>query len=214
MVVDIALFLKKKKLILPLKATYSLYLFPSRLPFPGSSPQVNAEKLGATRNASENGTVSLPPPPLLLLQGHRCCRFKKKCLNSFSAHMQAWWRQIKTELRFRGNKHLRLCTGTALHRFSFSSEVWKKSRYCIELFKKLNLFCLKGLKNSWDYVLPTIYCLSFINYGKVGKSFFLFLMQKGKKSNPPKHVGLHFGGRWANFMKFEGLKEKRGLCTF
>lgn len=73
MVVDIAL-LKKKKLILPLKAMYSLYLFPSRLPFPGCSPQVNAERLGATRNASENGTVSLPPP-LLLLQGHRCCTF-------------------------------------------------------------------------------------------------------------------------------------------
>ena len=36
-------------------------------------------------------------------------------------------------------------------------------------------------------------------------------MQKGKKSKPPKHVGLHFGGRWANFMKFEGLKEKRAL---
>ena len=61
---------------------YSLYLFPSRLPSPGSSPQVNAERLGAARNASENGTVSLPPP-LLLLQGHRCCTFKKKMSELF-----------------------------------------------------------------------------------------------------------------------------------
>lgn len=73
----ILLFFKKKKLILPLKAMYSLYLFPSRVPFPGSSP-VNAERLGAARNASENGTVSLPPLSLLLLQGHRCCTLKKK----------------------------------------------------------------------------------------------------------------------------------------
>lgn len=101
---------------------YSLYLFPSRVPFPGCSP-VNAERLGAARNASENGTVSLPPPSLLLLQGHWCCTLKKKCLNSFSSHMQAWWRQIKTELRFQGDEHLTPCTRTALQRFSFSSEV-------------------------------------------------------------------------------------------
>lgn len=75
MVVDIALFLKK--LILPLKAMYSLYLFLSGLPFPGSSPHVNAERLGAARNASESGTVSLPPPPLLLQGGISVVHLKK-----------------------------------------------------------------------------------------------------------------------------------------
>lgn len=101
---------------------YSLYLFPSRLPF-----------LAVALRLMLRGWV---PPEMqvrmelylfLLLfffyKGIDVVRFKKKCLNSFSSHMQACWRQIKTELRFQGNKHLRLCTRTALQRFSFSSEV-------------------------------------------------------------------------------------------